>query len=285
VDRALAAILDRDPPELIQTPWHQAMKYSLFSGGKRLRPILAIAAAETFTADIAGVIPIACALELIHTYSLIHDDLPALDNDTLRRGRPTCHTVYGVQTAIEAGLGLLIRAHTTLRQAARDDAGSADALGEAAIVIFRAAGIEGMVGGQIADLLAEKQPVDLDEVRYIHRNKTAALIRASVLAGCIFYCHDIIIREKYASYGEKIGLAFQIIDDVLDLVSETEVLGKNALSDVQRGKATYPSLTGIDQARRDARELVEEAVAELRTLDRPVESLVNLAYFLCDRKM
>lgn len=285
VDAQLNEIIKQDPPRLREQPWHQAMEYSLFSGGKRLRPILTLATAQAFSADTRVALPLGCVLELIHTYSLIHDDLPALDNDTIRRGNKTCHVVYGVPIATWAGFALLTKAYKTVWETARRYPTMKKQVWESSRIIFHNAGVDGMVGGQAADLYAEMKSMALEEVEYIHLNKTAALIEASILAGCNLYCDEPHTYKTFMSFGRDIGLAFQIIDDVLDLMSDTEVLGKNAQSDLEQGKATYPSVIGLENSKKKARHLIERSMDSLRSVDRPVEPLIAIAQYLYERKM
>ena len=285
VDATLRGVFDDRGPAFAALDWFQAMEYSLFSGGKRLRPVLAIAAAESLGGRTDVVLPVAAAIEMVHTYSLIHDDLPVLDNDSLRRGRPTCHILYGVDTAVRAGLGLQWLACSVFSDMIAAWPDYADRLRALGRDVFHAAGFDGMVGGQVADMMAEQRRVGLEEVAYIHRNKTAAMIRVSVLAGCNLSCDDPLISEHFAGYGEKIGLAFQIIDDILDIAGDTDVLGKNARSDVERGKATWPSHVGLEQARDDARRLIDEAIDHLDHVQRVSNVLVDIAWYLYNRNM
>jgi len=285
VDQALEKYFKPESSAEAESAVLKAMAYSLFSGGKRLRPILALTTAETFTDETSQLMPLACAIEMVHTYSLIHDDLPALDNDTLRRGRATCHIAFGVETAVLAGIGLLQKALSVCLSAAEHYPENAPALYRAARHIFHAAGLDGMVGGQVADILAEKKKVNLSEITYIHSNKTAAMIEASVASGCILFCREPLIIKAFHAFGRKLGIAFQIIDDILDILSETSVLGKNAKSDLERGKATYPALVGIEQSKKDARQLIEDACNSIVALGLPVQPLVEIARYVYERKM
>jgi geranylgeranyl diphosphate synthase type II len=250
VNMALDALL----PPATERPakLHEAMRYTVFAGGKRLRPVLCIASCEACGGTAGQAMQAACALELLHTYTLIHDDLPAMDNDTLRRGRPTCHIRFDEATAILAGDALLTLAFEIL--AGIPTLGSALALELAC-----AAGSRGVIGGQAEDIDAEGETPDADLVEYIHRNKTAALIRAACVMGGICAGADSQTLKKLAAYGEATGLAFQIIDDLLDESSTVEQLGKDIGSDKEKGKMTWQSVHGIEAAGRKAEELTETA--------------------------
>jgi geranylgeranyl diphosphate synthase type II len=263
----------------------RAMRYSLFVGGKRIRPILCLATGEAIdnrpeTAN--NLLPVACALEGIHTYSLIHDDLPAMDNDDLRRGKPTNHTLFGEAGAILAGDGLLTFAFELL-----SGAGTSTLLPEKRLriiqVIARAAGPLGMVGGQALDIAGENSDFPFQTLETIHRSKTGALITAAVQAGAIGAGASAAQLEKLTRFGDKIGLAFQIVDDLLNATSTTAQLGKAAGSDVQRGKATYPSFFGIEQTRTKAKEAVDGAITALQDFDEKADPLRHLASFIYTR--
>ena len=240
------------------------MRHSLFAGGKRVRPILFVAAAEALAGESPEAFAPACALELIHTYSLIHDDLPALDNDDFRRGRPTCHKVFGEAMAILAGDALLTRAFQVLAEDASVPAERRIALvGELA----RAAGtVEGMIGGQVEDLEAEGEPVTADRLDYIHRSKTGALLRGSVRMGAIWAGAEPDAFAQLDAYGRHVGFAFQIVDDILDVTADSATLGKTAGKDAEQQKATFPALYGLEESRRMAREHYEAALAALEPL-------------------
>ncbi len=261
---------DRTYPESI----HRAMRYSLFAGGKRLRPVLALAAAQAVGGRQEEVMPAAAALELIHTYSLIHDDLPAMDDDSLRRGKPTSHVVFGEAIAILAGDALLTEAFSLL---SGTTSGDAERWLLAVAILSEAAGVRGMVGGQVVDVESEDLPVGEDVLEYIHRNKTGALIKASVHIGALLGggCEEDLRRMD--SYGEDLGLAFQIVDDILDIEGDAASLGKTAGKDEKAGKATYPKIHGIEKARRRARELSERAVDIIQPFGQAGEPLVGLA--------
>jgi geranylgeranyl pyrophosphate synthase len=252
----VSAALNTLLPPAVERPQrlHEAMRYTVFAGGKRLRPILCIAACESCGGLAEQALKAACAVEILHTYTLIHDDLPAMDNDTLRRGYPTCHIRFDEATAILAGDALLTLAFEI--PATVPDVGSALVL-----ELARAAGSRGIVGGQIEDLAAEGRPPDVDTVEYIHRNKTAALIRAACVMGGLCIGADFRYLEKLALYGQNIGLAFQIIDDLLDESSTPEKLGKDIGSDKVNRKMTWQAVHGIDAARAKARELTTSATA------------------------
>lgn len=256
------------------------MRYSVFAGGKRLRPILCLEAARVFERAPEGILEVACALEFIHTYSLIHDDLPALDNDDLRRGQPTCHKQFGEAVAILAGDALLTLAFQTLAEAPVEPARRLRVLAEVA----RAAGTrEGMVGGQVADLEAERKPVDASTLEYIHRSKTAALIRASAVAGAIVAGAGLDEVARCGRFGERIGLAFQVVDDVLDVVSTSDQLGKTSGKDQSQQKATFPALYGLERSRAIARELADQARQEIAAFGAHAARLEELAAFLIHR--
>ncbi len=266
---ALAAEWKDAPPRLAE-----AASYSLFAGGKRLRPALALGACEIVCGSDAAAVPAACALEMVHTYSLIHDDLPAMDDDDMRRGRPTSHKVFGEATAILAGDALLTMAFDA---AART--------GSTAIVaeLARAAGIAGMVGGQQLDMEAEGRAVTLEELRGIHACKTGALIRCAVRCGAMAGGASAAQLEALSAYGEYLGLAFQIADDVLDVTGDAEKLGKATGADAAHVKATYPALLGLEEAQRLARQAIENALAALATFGPEADTFRALAHFVIDR--
>jgi geranylgeranyl diphosphate synthase type II len=260
----------------------RAMRYAVFAGGKRLRPIVAIATCEACGGDPDAVLEPASALEMLHTYSLVHDDLPAMDDDDLRRGRPTLHRAFSEATAILAGDAL----HTlsfeilTTRPAG---ATSAERRTRAASVVARRAGTAGMVGGQIADLEAEGTPPDVERLDWIHAHKTAALLSASAEVGAIHAGAPDALCEALAAYGHALGMAFQISDDVLDCTASAAELGKTPGKDRRAGKTTYPALFGLDTSRERARAWVGRAVDALRPLEHPAEPLVALARYAVAR--
>ncbi|MBF0358101.1 MAG: polyprenyl synthetase family protein [Magnetococcales bacterium] len=279
VDEALDRLTPA--PNKPPTRLNQAIRHSLIDGGKRLRPILVLAAAEAVGGNTDRLIPFACALECIHTYSLIHDDLPAMDDDDLRRGRPTCHKQFDEATAILAGDALLTMA---FELAARPIEGVSASDSLAMVVqLAKDAGIHGMVGGQMMDMEAEDRVVELAELQYIHIHKTGALIRSSCMAGaCLGGGSDSEIK-KIKHYGEAIGLAFQITDDILDVVGDSKLLGKSTGQDQQHDKATYPSLMGLGQARDEAALLVEKAISCLDGFSSAADPLRELASYITDR--
>ncbi|MBF0446779.1 MAG: polyprenyl synthetase family protein [Magnetococcales bacterium] len=279
VDSALDHLVPKaqKPPQQL----NQAIRHSLIDGGKRLRPILVLAAAEAVGGETEKLLPFACALECIHTYSLIHDDLPAMDDDDLRRGRPTCHKQFDEATAILAGDGLLTLA---FELAARPIEGVSAADSLAMVVqLAQDAGIHGMVGGQMMDMLAENRPIELAELQYIHVHKTGALIRSSCLAGARLGGGSEQQIKKLKRYGEAIGLAFQIADDILDVVGDCHLLGKSTGQDQQHAKSTYPALMGLGQARQEAETLIQEALRCLDDFSQAADPLRLLARYITDR--
>ena len=263
----------------------EAMRYSLFAGGKRIRPILCLAAGAAIDAEPSTrerLLPVACALECIHTYSLIHDDLPAMDDDDLRRGKPTNHILHGEAGAILAGDGLLTFAFELLSRA---DGGNMAAEDRLRIVncIARAAGPLGMVGGQSLDIANENQEFPFSTLQTIHRSKTGALLTCAVQVGAIGAGAGPEQLTRLTAYGDSIGLAFQIIDDLLDATSTTAELGKTAGSDAQHGKATYPAYFGIEHTRKLAKEAVDAAIAALEDFDPKAEPLRALAEYIYTR--
>src|SRR3984893_4550908 len=279
VDAELERLLpaENERPSLI----HQAIRYSVFAGGKRVRPILCIESFRIFSSEVGAVLPVACALEFIHTYSLIHDDLPALDNDDLRRGQPTCHKQFGEATAILAGDALLTLAFETLVNASVDYYRRVALIAE----IAAAAGTrDGMVGGQVADLESEGRNITAEELAYIHRSKTGALIRAAVLAGAIAGGAAPAHLAPLRSFGELIGWAFQVTDDILDVEESSTALGKTAGKDQAQAKATYPALFGLARSHEFARELATRAIAELEPYGARAQHLREMAEFLVLRR-
>src|SRR5713101_4748113 len=279
VDSALDRMLPAEsaPPSSI----HRAVRYSVFAGGKRLRPVLCLESARIFDADITPALHPACAMEFIHTYSLIHDDLPALDNDDLRRGKPTCHKQFGEATAILAGDALLTLAFETLSAAPVEPGRRVAVIHEVAA----AAGTrDGMVGGQVADLEAEGREVAPAMLEYIHRSKTAALIRASVVSGALCGVAGEADVARMRRFGESIGWAFQVVDDILDVEESSAALGKTAGKDQAQRKATYPALYGLEKSHQMARELATRAIGELSTYAERAGRLREMAEFLVLRR-
>ena len=279
VDAALGRLLpaaSAQPPSI-----HTAMRYSVFAGGKRMRPILCLETARIFSSDVAPALHPACALEFIHTYSLIHDDLPALDNDDLRRGKPTCHKKFGEALAILAGDALLTLAFETI--------GATPVPAERRVAILTeiavAAGtINGMVGGQVADIEAERKNVDAPMLEYIHRSKTAALIRAAVTSGALCAGAGTEDVARLRRFGETIGWAFQITDDILDVEESSAALGKTAGKDLAQQKATYPAVYGLERSHQIANELATKAIAELALYSDRASRLREIAEFLVLRR-
>jgi geranylgeranyl diphosphate synthase type II len=280
IDQALDRLLPL--PEGASRTVAEAMRHAVLGGGKRLRPILVLASHEACGGRDDAVIDPACAIELIHTYSLIHDDLPAMDDDDLRRGRPTVHRVFGDAAAILAGDALLTLAFEILGGRPPGEAASARRA-EAVVVAARGAGIEGMVGGQIADLEAEFAEVSGETVRWIHQHKTAALIAASCDVGALHAGAAPRARAALADYGNRLGLAFQIADDLLDRTGSRDALGKTPGKDERAGKATYPGRFGFDASRRAASELVRGALESLRDARMLTEPLESLAEYVVTR--
>ena len=279
IDRALDQYLPKENtrPSTI----HKAMRYSVFAGGKRLRPILCLAAAEACNGKIDNALPLACALECIHTYSLVHDDLPSMDNDDFRRGRPTCHKVFGDGIAVLAGDALLTMAFEIVsraKPARRYD--MATLLREVAI----AAGSQKLIAGQVADLEAEGKTVTRVDLRYIHENKTAAILTASVCLGAMSANATSAELGAMTRFGRTLGLAFQVIDDILDVTQTSEKLGKSAGKDVAAKKATYPAVVGLDGSRAEARRLTRKAHEALTRFGSKAEALHVLANFLLERE-
>jgi len=269
--------------KIFPTSVHEAMRYSLFAGGKRVRPILAIAAAEALGARTSGLLPLAGSLELIHTYSLIHDDLPAMDDDDFRRGRPTCHKVYGEAIAILAGDGLLNLAFEVLSDPRRTKAVPANRLIAIINVISAASGVFGMVGGQVVDMESEGKEIDFPTLEYIHTHKTGALIRASVRVGAIYAKAREKRLKALTRYGELAGLAFQIVDDILDITGKQEEMGKDVGSDLKKGKRTFPSFYGLEESRLRANEIADKAIHSLRDFDHKADPLRELAKYIVNR--
>lgn len=252
----------------------EVVRYSLFAGGKRLRPGLALGACEIVRGEDTPAIPAACALEMIHTYSLMHDDLPSMDNDDLRRGKPTAHRVFGEAMAVLGGDALLTMAFEIAAQT-----GDARVAGE----IARAAGVEGMVGGQVIDLESEGKHLSVDELKYLHARKTGALIRVSVRAGAMLGGANGVALAALTAYGGHVGLAFQIADDVLDVVGSEAALGKPIGSDVALDKSTYPAAVGLERARELGEESVAAAVESLRLFGPEADPFRALARYIMDR--
>jgi len=281
IDEALDTLLppeDQFPPQL-----HKAMRYCLFAGGKRIRPILAIAAAEAVGGNPENIIQEASALELIHTFTLIHDDLPAMDNDDYRRGVLATHKVFGEAMAILAGDALLTEAFKILSLGCRSGLHKPDHIVEIIEVVAEASGSRGIVGGQVVDIDSEGKTIDKEHLEYIHHHKTGSLITASVLLGGTLAHGTNQEIEHLKTYGTAIGLAFQITDDILDVTGSSEELGKSTGSDCNKGKATYPRILGIDQAEGKKRELYQEAIHALHSFDEKADHLRELGLYIIER--
>lgn len=261
---------------------YKAMSYSLEAGGKRLRPILVIAGAEAVGGTAKSVLPTACALEMIHTFSLVHDDLPAMDNDDLRRGKPTNHKVFGEAMAILAGDGLATEAFRVMARYSTDVEPAR--LVKVIDAVATATGYTGMIGGQVLDMEGEKQKLSQSELERIHRFKTGRLITVSVVAGAMLANATTAQIESLTKYGDAIGLAFQIADDILDIEGTTEELGKPQGSDVAREKSTFPALLGLDQSKRYMHEVVEKAKEALAGFDSKADALRAMADYIVKRK-
>ncbi|HVF72706.1 MAG TPA: farnesyl diphosphate synthase [Chthoniobacterales bacterium] len=279
IDRALDRYLpkERSEPATI----HKAMRYSMFAGGKRLRPILCLVAAEACGGRGVPAIPHACAVECIHTYSLIHDDLPSMDNDDLRRGRPTCHKVFGDAIAILAGDALLTLAFEI---AARTKSSSRYDLRDILLEIATAAGSQKLIAGQVADLEAEGRRINRTQLRYIHENKTAALLTASLRLGAMAANASAKQMAAMTAFGQALGLAFQVIDDILDVTQTSAKLGKSAGKDVAAKKATYPAVIGLEKSRAEANRLTRRADTALANFGRSADRLREIAKHLLARE-
>jgi geranylgeranyl diphosphate synthase type II len=264
-------------PEVI----FRAMRYSVLNGGKRLRPVLTLAACEAVGGDCQVALPTACAIEFIHAYSLIHDDLPAMDDDDLRRGKPTNHKVFGEAIAILAGDALQALAFETI---AETKGVEAKILVEVVRKIASAAGVGGMVVGQVADVISEGKQIDIDALEFIHKHKTGALIEASVVVGGLLGGGSAEQVNALSLYGSKVGLAFQIADDILDIEGEEAKLGKRTGGDTQKQKLTYPSVFGLSESKNLAQKAVEEAINSLAAFDERADPLRLLAHFIVDRE-
>lgn len=277
LDQALP--LESAPPQNL----HRAMRYSLFAGGKRVRPILAIAAFEAVGGKSKAIVPVASSLELIHTYSLIHDDLPAMDDDDYRRGKPTNHKVFGEAVAILAGDALLTIAFELLSRNKIAREISPKTLIQIVQELAEGAGHFGMIGGQVADIESEGKKVSRTELEYIHRHKTAALIRAAIRIGGLLGGAQKADLSALTQHGEDIGLAFQIVDDVLDVVGTQEEMGKDVQSDSSRNKKTYPAFFGVERSMQKAHELMRRATKSLERFGKKAEPLREIAHYIVER--
>jgi len=283
VDKALQKFMPK--PSGLAREVIKAMNYSLFAGGKRIRPILCIAGAEAVGGSTDSVVPVACAIELIHTYSLIHDDLPVMDNDDLRRGKPTNHKVFGEAVALLAGDGLLTLSFNLMAGYGAEKEVEKKALLRVIDLIASAAGYKGMVGGQVVDITYEGKESDPAVVEYIHRHKTAALIAASVTAGTILAGGNKDEEKSINRYGQQIGLAFQIADDILNVEGDKGLMGKGTGSDKEKGKITYPSVFGAAESKNIQKQLIENAIESLKRFDNKAEPLRDLARYIINRKL
>ncbi|NLP14795.1 MAG: polyprenyl synthetase family protein [Clostridium sp.] len=269
--------------ELPEKSIYTSMRYSLLAGGKRLRPILSLAVCDMLGGRIEEVLPFACAVEMIHTYSLIHDDLPAMDNDDYRRGRLTNHKVYGESLAILAGDGLLNMAFEVLFESILKSKENQELKIRAAAVIAKAAGIEGMIAGQVIDLESENKKISADVLDRMHRHKTGALIKAPVVSAAVLCGADEDSIKKLECFAQNLGLAFQIKDDILDVEGSSEKLGKKVGSDTQKEKSTYVSLYGLEKSKKMLNEITEKAVMSLKYFGEKAVFLENLAKYLVNR--
>jgi geranylgeranyl diphosphate synthase type II len=279
VDRELDGFLPK--PTTKPATIHRAMRYSLFAGGKRLRPILCLAAAEAYGGLTKSAMPLACAVECIHTYSLIHDDLPSMDNDDFRRGRATCHKVFGDGMAVLAGDALLTIAFEIAAAAETWPRYDMRAILQEIAV---AAGSRKLIAGQVADLEGEGKTINRAQLRYIHENKTAALLTTSIRLGAMSANATPTQLRAVSDFGYALGLAFQVIDDILDVTQTTEKLGKSAGKDVAAKKATYPSVLGLEKSRAEAGRLTRQAHGALESLGKKAETLHALANYLLERE-
>lgn len=281
----IEAALDKYLPAVDTLPsrLHAAMRYSVFAGGKRIRPVLLLAACEAVGGELLRAMPAACAVELVHGYSLIHDDLPAMDDDDFRRGKPTNHKVYGEATAILAGDGLLTEAFILLSNPELWEDAPPGRSSEIIHILAKNAGSRGMVGGQVVDMESEEKPVDLPTLEYIHTHKTGALILAAIEIGAVIGGATEEQKRALCRYGEAAGLAFQVADDILDIIADESELGKDVGSDRQRGKATYPALLGLAGARQRAAELQQVAMSSLDVFGESARPLREIASYIVNR--
>ena len=277
VQNALEAYLGQDPD--VPATLREAMLYSLQAGGKRLRPALVVLTCQACDGAEAAAVPAAAAMEMIHTYSLIHDDLPAMDDDDLRRGQPANHKVFGDGMAVLAGDALLTYAFNVLARNVPDDSLSRRLVLE----LSQGAGAAGMIGGQVADLLSPESPHDLETLNYIHTHKTAMLFRAAARMGALSAPADAAQIDTLGEYGLKLGLAFQIIDDLLDVTGDAEEMGKATGKDAQIGKLTYPSIVGMEQSRLQADAYIEQALSLVKQFGPPADPLRDLAVMAANR--
>jgi geranylgeranyl diphosphate synthase type II len=279
VDETLQRLLPSESEE--PSTIHKAMRHSVFAGGKRVRPILVLAAGESLSGNRETLLQLGAGIEMMHTYSLIHDDLPALDNDDLRRGVPTCHKVFGEAIAILAGDALMTRCYQVLSDLPDVDPNTrVNIIRE---IAFATGTVNGMIGGQVVDLESEGKPVSARLLDYIHHSKTGALLSACVRCGALAAGAGSTDLHSLSLFGNKIGLVFQIVDDILDVTSSSEVLGKTAGKDEKVKKATYPAFYGLDASQQKARELVKSALADIDSFGDRANPLRSLAQFIVSR--
>ena len=279
INQALEEFLP--PPDKKPTKLHEAMRYSVLAGGKRIRPLLTLAACELVGGDEKEVLPAACALELIHNYSLIHDDLPCMDDDDFRRGQPTNHKVYGEATAVLAGDALLTLAFEIMAEI--DNLPKKRVL-KGTAELAKAAGNKGMIGGQIADIEAEETKIAKEELTYIHQHKTGALLKVSVRLGAILAGANEEDLQALTAYAEKLGYTFQIVDDILDVEGDQKKLGKDVGSDQDKEKATFPAVYGLEKSKEMAARLTEEAKEALDSFGSKADMLAKLADYVIERE-
>jgi geranylgeranyl diphosphate synthase type II len=281
IDTALGAMIQGSQfsPALVE-----AMKYSLMAGGKRIRPVLCLAACEAVGGQPQKALTAACALEMIHTYSLIHDDLPAMDDDELRRGKATCHIAFDEATAILAGDALLTLAFEVLSSIDSNDGYPAEQRLQVIHLISGAAGYQGMIQGQMLDIASEGTALDADELERMHRLKTGAMIEASLACGALLGGADHRQKELLSDYGRKIGLAFQVADDILNVEGNPDLMGKAVGTDNEREKSTYPSVLGVERARQFSKKIIQEALQALETFDKQADPLRGIAQYIIERK-
>ena len=283
------AALDKALPVVYPEKIYESMRYSLMAGGKRLRPILCLATCELLEAAVDLAMPTACALEMVHTMSLIHDDLPAMDNDDYRRGKLTNHKVYGEDVAVLAGDGLLTYAfelmatQTPQKSALTPNGADVQRILRVVAELGRAVGADGLVGGQVVDLDSEGKDISAETLTYIHMHKTAALLEVSVTSGAILAGAEDSVVDRLRRYAQRIGLAFQIVDDILDITATSEALGKSAGKDEAVQKATYPRLWGLEESQRKADQLIAEAIAELDIFGDKAQPLIAIAQYITAR--
>jgi len=283
------AALDKAMPVVYPEKIYESMRYSLMAGGKRLRPILCLATCELLGSPVELAMPTACALEMVHTMSLIHDDLPAMDNDDYRRGKLTNHKVYGEDVAVLAGDGLLtyafehVATQTPQKSELAPNAADPQRILRIVADLGRAVGADGLVGGQVVDLDSEGKDISEETLTYIHMHKTAALLEVSVTSGAILAGADEAIVERLRGYAQRIGLAFQIVDDILDITATSEALGKSAGKDEAVQKATYPRLWGLEESQRKADQIIEEAIAQLEPFGKKAQPLIAIAQYITAR--